>query len=146
MGGVVITSKDYTPLKRLVEKGEYEKRYETVQLYKRLDVKGETFDRIMRDMQGVIPKEGINFDGSDGTNFPRISVILEKVEGGHKFLGIMVSREGWFEGKRDFHLPIKDPLATHVLIQMVIPPEEIKKELIEGLKKHVRGEVIAHET
>lgn len=111
-----------------------EKTYYPIILIKGHDIKDVTFDRIKSAMVGVLPENHVAGE-------PAIRVGLHIKDGKTEFLGVVISEEGDYRGKKeqlkdfrhraaDIHVSVDDRLATHYRITYGVPTDDIKKELI----------------
>jgi len=113
--------------------------YEPVLLIKGQDIDEKTFDTITRAMAGVLPEDHV-------AGKPAIRIGLRVNDGKREFLGVVISEEGDYKGKRthlgefkhraaDIHVSKDDSHATHERITYGVPREDVRNELVRILNE-----------
>ncbi len=122
---------------RRIEKVEGKMTYEPFALIKGQDISDETFEKIKRAMVGVLPEDHV-------AGQPVIRIGLQVKDGKREFMGVVISEEGDYKGKRnhlkefqhrasDMHVSSDDQLATYYRITYGVPTEDVRRELISIL-------------
>jgi hypothetical protein len=119
-------------MQKRIKKDELRDTYEGAVLYK--DTHEEIFGKIERALGGLMPEKLVR-------GKPAMDIGIYVKDGKRELLGVVISEEGDYKGKRehlgdfkhramDIHVSENDLNATHLRVTYASPTGKIRKELI----------------